>query len=99
MLTSNRDAIQILNSFIMPRIREQSQRAIRVAESYLYWMPDRTLSLVDRSILFYLQPQGTEQKYMAVDRLETGDETRSGTILRCQWPGDLGSLALGSHLR
>ena len=34
-------------------------------------MHDQPLSLIDRFILFYLQGKGMEQKYMAVDRLES----------------------------
>jgi len=35
-------------------------------------MPDRPLSPVDRSILFYLHPALMEQKYMAIDGEGTG---------------------------
>ena len=34
-------------------------------------MHNQTLSLIDRFILFYLQPRRMEQKYMPINRVES----------------------------
>ena len=48
-------------------------------------MHDQPLSLIDRFILFYLQGKGMEQKYMAIDRLESqSGDRRSGESLGCR---------------
>ena len=47
-------------------------------------MHDQPLSLIDRFILFYLQGKGMEQKYMAVDRLESqSGDRRSRESMGC----------------